>query len=82
MSPKRKDSDASGSSTTGNDQSKTYTKVAKTSRQQHSWLSTKFEAVKIESGLFMVEPWEQVLAAVVFVLIVAGIYKLASIPFS
>jgi hypothetical protein len=62
------------SSTT--DTSKTYTSVVAAGPRRLSWLSRVIQWVKIESGLFMVEPWEQVLTTAVFLLVLAGVWKI------
>jgi hypothetical protein len=82
MAPKRKSEPSASSSADSaplpGDQSKTYYKVDKQSPKQRSTLLTVIEAIKIESGLFMVEPWEQVLATAVFLSLMFGLYKVVT----
>ena len=76
MAPKRKSEPLADSTLLPGDKSKTYTKVEKQGMKQRSVIYTIIEAIKIESGLFMVEPWEQALTTAVFFLLVFGLYKL------
>lgn len=60
------------------DTSKTYTSVAAAGPRRQSWFLKALQWIKIESGLFMIEPWEQVLTTAVFCLILAGVWKLVT----